>query len=176
MTTKFVGKKTTVRDSFKAYAEKKLAKLNKFFESEADATIVVSNEAQDETVEVTIKASGLFFRAEKTSDDRTVAFDMVMDVLTRQIVKNKKKLEKKFKAAIPEDFFTAQPEEEKEEPEKTLVRKKKFFVGTMTADEAVLQMELIGHEFFMFRNPADGQINVVYRRRDGNYGLLEPID
>jgi len=171
MTTKYIGRKTTVRDSFKEYADKKLAKLDKFFENDAVATVVVSNNTPDETVEVTIKSSGMFFRAEKTSHDRIVSLDMVMDVLTRQIVKNKQKLDKKFRVPVPDDFFDPK-EEDTKVPE--LVKRKSFYVGVMTPDEAVLQMEMIGHEFFMFRDAESGEINVVYKRKDGNYGLLIP--
>ncbi len=171
MTTKYIGRKTTVRDSFKEYADKKIAKLDKFFENDAVATVVVSNNTPDETVEVTIKSAGMFFRAEKTSHDRIVSLDMVMDVLTRQIVKNKQKLDKKFRVPVPDDFFDPK-EEDTKVPE--LVKRKSFYVGVMTPDEAVLQMEMIGHEFFMFRDAESGEINVVYKRKDGNYGLLIP--
>lgn len=170
MNISYVGKKTTVRDSFKDYSAKKLKKLEKFFADDPDVLVVVTNSNEKETVEVTIKSNGMFFRAEKMSEDRMVSLDMVSDVLYRQIVRNKSKLEKRLKVSLPQE--DALPESVDAE---SLVRTKKFRVDVMDAEEAILQMNMIGHEFFMFRNGETGEINVVYRRKDGNYGLLEPI-
>ena len=172
MKISYMGKKTTIKDSFKNYAEKRLKKLEKFFDDDPTATIIVTNENEKETVEVTIKSRGMFFRAEKVSDDRQISLDMVVDVLQSQIVRNKDRLEKRYKGAPAP--FSELPDEEPQEMD-ALVRTKKFPVGVMDVEEAILQMNLLGHEFFMFRNGETGEINVVYRRKDGNYGLLEPI-
>ena len=135
--------------------------------------IVVTNEGDEETVEVTIKSRGMFFRGEKTSRDRQISLDLVADVLSSQIVRNKNRLERRLKTPVPViEELTGELEQEGPD---TLVKTKKFPVAVMDVEEAILQMNLLGHEFFMFRNGETGEINVVYRRKDGNYGLLEPV-
>lgn len=175
MTINYIGKKTTIRDSFKEYTEKRMKKLEKFFDDDPQVTIIVTNHNEDETVEVTIKSHGMFFRAEKTTNDRQVSLDNVVDILSKQIVRNKSRLEKRLKASI--DFSAlAEPTEMPNSPETELVKTKKFNVGTMDVEEAILEMNMLGHEFYMFCNADSGDMNVVYRRRDGNYGLLEPTE
>jgi putative sigma-54 modulation protein len=173
MNITYLGRKTTVKDSFKEYAEKRLKRLEKFFDDDPNVMIVVTNNDEEETVEVTIKSRGMFFRGEKTSKDRQVSLDLVVDVLTSQIVRNKTRLERRLKTPLP------MPEEGSYTGVQTdasaLVKTKKFQVNVMDVEEAILQMNLLDHEFFMFRSGETGEINVVYRRKDGNYGLLEPI-
>ena len=121
---------------------------------------------------MTVKSRGMFFRAERDSNDRLTSLDLAVDVLTQQIVRNKNRLEKRFKGAeLP---LLEEPDHEAYAPD-VLVKTKKFAVGVMDVEEAILQMNMLGHEFFMFRNGDTGEINVVYRRRDDNYGLLEPM-
>ena len=169
------SRKTTVKDSFRDWAEKKLKKLDRFFEEDAQAAIVVSNERDRETVEVTVQSRGMIFRAEKTSADRLDSLDAVVDSLTRQIVKNKNKLEKKGKTkpTTLEGFedYTADLRDE----EYHVVKTKQFDLKPMTVDEAILQMNMLDHQFYMFQNEADGLVSVVYKRNDGDYGLLEPV-
>lgn len=161
---------TSVRDAFRERAEKKLHKLDRFFEDDADAIVRVTNEGARETVEVTIHSRGMLFRAEKTTDDRMDSLEAVVDALTRQIVKNKTKLEKKFKTgSFQESFDFDEPEEDY-----GITRAKKFTVKPMSTQEAILQMNMLGHSFFMFRNEETDEINVVYVRTEGDYGLLEP--
>ena len=117
----------------------------------------------------------MFFRGEKTSRDRQVSLDMVVDVLSSQIVRNKNRLERRLKTPVPQPAELEIPELEDQEGPDTLVKTKKFPVAVMDVEEAILQMNLLGHEFFMFRSGETGEINVVYRRKDGNYGLLEPV-
>ena len=177
MTVNYIGKKTVIRDSFKEYAEKRLKKLGKFFDDDPVVNIIVTNHNEDETVEVTIQSHGMFFRAERTSDDRQASLDVVLDVLQKQIVRNKERLEKRMKATM--DFTAFGPvevlAEEQVLPAAELVKTKKFHVDTMDVEEAILQMDMLGHTFFLFRDPDSGEINVVYRRNDGNYGLLQPL-
>ena len=177
MTVNYIGKKTVIRDSFKEYAEKRLKKLGKFFDDDPVVNIIVTNHNEDETVEVTIQSHGMFFRAERTSDDRQASLDLVLDVLQKQIVRNKERLEKRMKATM--DFTAFGPGEvlagEQVLPAAELVKTKKFHVDTMDVEEAILQMDMLGHTFFLFRDPDSGEINVVYRRNDGNYGLLQPL-
>ena len=176
MTVNYIGKKTVVRDSFKEYAEKRMKKLGKFFDDDPVVNIIVTNHNEDETVEVTIQSHGMFFRAERASDDRQTSLDLVLDVLQKQIVRNKDRLEKRWKSTVDVTAF-AEPEIlEESHPATELVKTKKFHVDTMDVEEAILQMNMLGHAFFLFRSAEDGGINVVYRRHDGNYGLLQPLE
>ena len=173
MNITYLGRKTTIKDSFKEYAAKRLKRLEKFFDDDPNVMIVVTNEGDEETVEVTIKSRGMFFRGEKPSRDRQISLDLVADVLSSQIVRNKNRLERRLKTPVPViEELTGELEQEGPD---TLVKTKKFPVAVMDVEEAILQMNLLGHEFFMFRNGETGEINVVSRRKDGNYGLLEPV-
>lgn len=176
MTVNYIGKKTVIRDSFKEYAEKRLKKLGKFFDDDPVVNIIVTNHNEDETVEVTIQSHGMFFRAERTSDDRQTSLDLVLDVLQKQIVRNKERLEKRLKSSMDFTAFAADEILEEAVSAAELVKTKKFRVEMMDVEEAILQMNMLGHTFFMFRSPETGEINVVYRRKDGNYGLLQPIE
>lgn len=172
MTIHMTARNTSIRDNFKKSLEKKLSKLNRFFDDEVAANVTVTHEGGRETVEVTIKSNDLFFRSEKTTGDRLDSLDMVVDALFRQIVKNKSKLQKRMRGAAFEPGFDADYIGADESYE--IVRSKRFNIKPMDVEEAVLQMNLIGHNFYMFRNSASGEINVVYRRNDGKYGVLEP--
>ena len=168
------SRKTTVKDSFRDWAEKKLKKLDRFFEEDAQAAIVVTNERERETVEVTVQSRGMIFRAEKTSADRLDSLDAVVESLIKQIVKNKNKLEKKgkTKAATLEGFeeYAAEPHDD----EYHVVKTKAFDLKPMSVDEAILQMNMLDHQFYMFQNDANDLVCIVYKRTDGDYGLLEP--
>lgn len=171
MRVNITARNTGIKDSFRARAEKKLAKFDKFFGGNAQAQVTVIHSGDHETVEVTIKSEGLFFRAERTADEREDALEAVIDSLFRQIVKNKSKLEKRMKSAS----FTPEFVEEMDEPEEyRVVKTKRFPVKPMEVDEAILQMNMLDHTFFVFRSAESGQINVVYKRHDGNYALIEP--
>lgn len=167
------GRKTTIRDSFKERVEKKLSKLDRFFEEDATAQVTVTNEHERETVEVTVQSRGMYFRAEKTTGDRLDSLDLVVDALVKQIVKNKTKLEQKLRVSAFDPSYHDEPAEPEEY---RLVKTKRFPVKPMAVEEAILQMNLLEHEFYMFRNSEDGLINVVYKRKDGNYGLIEPLE
>ena len=173
MNISITARKTTVKDSFREKVEKKLRKLDRFFDDEAKAVVIVTNERERETVEVTITYRGMIFRAEKTTADRSDSLDAVCDILFKQIVKNKSKLETKVRARAFEDLS---PEETGEqEGAYNLVKHKKFPVHAMSADEAILQMNMLGHEFFLFENAETGELNIVYSRHGNSYGLIEPI-
>lgn len=172
MTINIAAKGTTVREGFKNSLEKKLSKLDRFFDDNAVANVTVTNEGGRETVEVTIKASGMYFRAEKTTADRLDSLDSVVDALFRQIVKNKSKLEKRlrktaFDPGYEQDFIGT-------ESSYRVVRSKRFNMKPMDVEEAILQMNLIGHNFFVFFNSDTEEVCAVYKRNDGDYGLLEP--
>lgn len=171
MKVNITSRNTGIKDSFRARVEKKLAKFDKFFGDSAQAQVTVIHSGDHETVEVTIKSEGLFFRAERTADEREDALEAVIDSLFRQIVKNKSKLEKRMKAAA----FTPDFVEEMYEPDEyKVVKTKRFPVKPMEVEEAILQMNMLDHTFFVFRNAESGEINVVYKRHDGNYALIEP--
>ena len=171
MNVTITARKTTVKDSFKERVEKKLAKLDRFFDDTANANVVVRNEGDRETVEITILSNGMFYRAEKTTEDRLDSLEVVTDVLFKQIVKNKSKLAARMKAKVFEGIEEPE-EEEASEP----IKIKRFEITAMTVEEAILQMNLLDHTFFMFRNADTGEMNVVYRRHANSYGVIEPIE
>lgn len=171
MNISITARKTTVKDSFKDRVEKKLKKFDRFFDDDAKAVVTVTSEKDRETVEVTIGSNGMIFRAEKTTGDRAESLDAVVDILFKQIVKNKNKLESKMRARAFEDLGE---EGAVEAATYELVKRKRFAVRAMEIDEAILHMNMLGHEFFMFENAETGEMNVVYHRHGGDYGLLEP--
>lgn len=174
MKTTIVGRKCTPKESFKDHAEKKLAKIDKFFGGEGTAKITASvNKNNTTTVELTVQNNGLFFRSQASDPDMTAALDKCVDSMIRQIRKNKTKVEKKLKsgnfdALIPEEAPAVEEEEFK------LVRQKNIVVKPQTVDEAILQMNLLEHDFYLFENIDTGDVNVVYARKEGGYGVLEP--
>ena len=167
-----VGRKCTPRDSFKERAEKKLAKLDKFFGDEANAKVTATVEKKFQTVEVTVDNNGMFFRAQAKAENMNDALDECVDLLIRQIRKNRTKLEKRFRGGtIPEIDAADEPEEE---TQFEVVRTKVIPLKPQSVDEAILQMNRLGHKFYMFRNSADGAVALVYSRDDGGYGLIIP--
>lgn len=173
MKMNMTARKLTLDPSFKDRAQKKLKKLDRFFGEDADVMVTVTPEHSEVTVEIVVRADNMIFRAERTALDKTDALENAVDLLFKQIVKNKSKLAQKLKV----DAFAApvDVEFEEEEGDFRVVREKRFDIDVMTVQEAILQMNLLGHSFFMFRNPEEGgQVNVVYRRRNDDYGLLVP--
>lgn len=164
-------RKTFVNELDKEMIEKKIGKLAKFFNEDTEATVTVSSQKNDKIVEVTIFANGLVYRAEERNEDILDAVDRAEVAIDRQIRRNKTRLEKAIKreAFIPE-VDDAPVEEEKEF---NIIRTKSHFLKPMTPEEAVLQMNLLGHEFFIFFNAATETTDIVYKRKDGNYGLIE---
>ena len=169
----YTARKVNLRDNFKERVEKKLKKFEKIFSEDATANVVVTLNKNNQTVEITIKDNSMIYRAEKTQLEMNDALDKCVDVLGRQLRKNKAKLEKKLKSGSIDDLFEA-PLEEVDEEEYKLVRTKRIPLKPVTVDEAILQMNLLGHKFYMFTNVDTGEVNVVYTRDDGAYGLLEP--
>ena len=166
------ARNTVVKDSFKERVEKKLRKFDRFFD-DAKAFVTVTNEGERETVEVTIKAEKLVFRAEKTTSDRIDSLESVCDLLFRQIVKNKNKLEHRLKASA----FNAEYDDAPYQPEEyQVVRTKRFPVKPMDVEEAILQMNMLGHSFFVYRNGSTGESHVVYERNNGSYGVSEAVE
>lgn len=166
------GRKVTLKDSFKERVELKMNKISRFFSDDAEANITVHVEKDRQTVEVTIYDAGMIFRAEESALDMTDALEKVTDIIVRKIRRNKTRLEKKLRQSafddLPYDEALDQGEQHFD-----VVRSKSFPMKPMSVDEAILQMNLIEHIFYMFLNEETGLVSVVYRRNDGNYGLIE---
>ncbi len=163
----FSGRNVKVKDSFKEQAAERLAKLDRFFAQEVDCRVLVTVLPASQKVEITLPVNGFIYRAEQEADEMEQALEIAVDKLVQQIVKNKSKLEKKgIKQLMVDD--------EPEEDEFHLVRTKRFAAKPMSVDEAILQMNQLGHTFFLFLNPDTDSICLVYRRKDGDYALLEP--
>ncbi len=169
-----VGRKVNLRNNFRELVEKKLQKFDRIFDEDAEATVTVTVERNRQTVEITIRQRGMICRAEETASEMNEALDHVVAALGRQIRRNKTRLEKAKKmdpGVVLADDYYEEPDEEL-----TVARVKRFPVEVMTPEEAILQMDLMGHEFFLFRDDESGEIHVVYRRHDGSCGLLIPED
>lgn len=168
------GRKVNLRDHFKELVEKKLSRFDRIFDEDAQAKVVVTVLKNRQTVEITIRSRGMYYRAEKTADEMNDALDDVISALASQIRRNKARLDKKIHSSALTEDAQSLPKKNEEPDEFKVVRTKHFFVKPMSVEEAILQMNLLEHQFFMFRNEDDNEINVVYKRRDGNYGLLTP--
>ncbi|MEG0803395.1 MAG: ribosome-associated translation inhibitor RaiA [Pygmaiobacter sp.] len=166
------GRKVALKQNFIDRAQDRLAKLDKFFSEDASAQITVTVEKDWQTVEVTVHDKGFVARAEKDAPSMEEALDAAVDVLTRQIVKNRRRLENRLYKPAFDDFAPLHADDE-EEPF-AIVREKHFYVKPNTVEEAILEMNLVGHSFYLFRNVDSDEINVVYRRKNGSYGLLIP--
>lgn len=169
-----VGRQMSVRESLKQLVEKKLSKFDRFFDDEAEAIVKFGHVRDLERLEITISAGGTLFRCEEEESSYENALDECIESIERQIRKNKTRLAKKLRegAFVPAPVAPEAPAEVEEE--NTVIRTKVFRMKPMTPDEAILQMNLLGHDFFMFRDSVSEENCVVYRRRDGAYGLIVP--
>ena len=165
------GRRVTLKPTFVERAEAKLSRMDKFFPGQAEAKVTVNVEKHRQTVEITVRDNGLTLRAEKASERMEDALDDAIELLQRRVVKNRKRLGDKLTstATWPADAPAAEPEESFD-----VIREKRFAVRPCSTEEAILQMNLLDHSFFLYRNAEDGQIQVVYRRADGGYGVLIP--
>jgi putative sigma-54 modulation protein len=177
------GENIEVTPALRDYAEKKFGRLEKYFENTSSFTCHVTLRVLrgEQTVEVTIPMPGLILRAEDTHSDLYAAIDLVVEKLERQIRKYKTKVNRKSRQ-IPSTaqlFVELEPQEnvgmeEEDDAGISVVRTKRFNLKPMDAEEAVLQMDMLGHSFYVFSNADTAEVNVVYRRKDGRYGLIEP--
>ena len=168
------GRNINVTDGLRHMIDKKLGKLDKFFKPETVCNVTLSTQKDLQKIEVTIPVKGTVIRAEEASADMYQSIDLVEDVIERQIRKYRTKLiDRKQNVQLFADTFVEE-EEEQDEPEIQILRTKQFDLKPMTPEEACLQMELIGHTFFVFQNGDSGQVNVVYKRKGNTYGLIEP--
>lgn len=167
------GRKCTPRDSFKEHAEKKLQKVERFFDDSAEAKVTATVEKSCQIVEVTVATRGMIFRSEERAQNMNEALDKCVDSLIRQIRKNKTRLEKRLRAGSLDSVIIAS-EPEEEELDFNVVRTKHVSVKPQSVDEAILQMNLLDHQFYLFRNAETDAVNVVYKRQDGGYGVIVP--
>ena len=179
MNITFNGRKIVLDDSFKDLVNKKLLRLEKLFGNEANARVVVTKGQNRETVEVTITHDGNLYRAEDTSSSKNESIDRALKALARQMRKHKTKLSKRFKGNITLDDVLPSIDEDLEpviEPAYSIVKSKEFAIKPMNVDEAILELDLLGHPFFIFKDAQTNEINVIYKRKDNKYGLLVPRD
>lgn len=172
MKTTIVGRKCTPKDSFKQHAEKKLKKIDKFFSDEAEAKITVTVEKSEQIVELTIKSRGMYFRAEESAADMNDALDECIDFIIRKIRKNKTKVSKRLRDDAVVNW-EAEPDDDSN-GEFDIIRSKSIYLKPEMPEEAILQMEMLGHQFYIFFNGESEKVCVVYKRKDGGYGLIEP--
>ena len=167
------GKNIEVSDYLENIVHKKIRKLDKFFSDETEAMVTLSVEHNRHIAEVTIPYDGGVIRAEEVTGDMYASIDNVINKIEKQVHKFRKRIEKDHRSGI----FSADEldyEEEEEEEGPRIVRVKHFDIKPMSEEEAMLQIELLGHSFYVFENAETGSINVLYKRNDGNYGLIEP--
>lgn len=170
------GDKLKITDSMHAYIEEKLGKLEKYLKNsdEIRANVIVKVKNHEQRVEITIPLKTYIVRAEETKDDFYAAVDKALDTLERQIRKNKTRLmSKQGKTNHDFDMSMIETEPEKEPEEKKIVKRKSVEVKPMDEEEAILQMELLGHQFYMYKDSNTNKTAVVYQRNDGNYGVIE---
>ncbi|HZK24041.1 MAG TPA: ribosome-associated translation inhibitor RaiA [Oscillospiraceae bacterium] len=168
------GKNIEVTEALKDYAEKKVSKIDKYFAYDTEAQVTLSVERGIHKVEVTVLINGMILRAEEKTNDMYASIDQVVDKLERQIAKYKTRINRKSRQTGSLKAMNELPAIE-EEKDLFVVKNKRFVVKPMPVEEAILQMNLLGHDFFVFVNAENNhEINVVYRRHDGKYGLIEP--
>lgn len=168
----FTEKRIDATPAMKEYAEKKISKIDKYFKTESEAFVTFSTERGRYIAEVTIKNNGMFYRVKETTGDMCASIDSAVATIERQIRKNKTRLEKRLRTDAFERVVVPMVDDEPEEEFK-IVRNKRFSIQPMGVQEAILQMNLLEHEFFAFRNADEGDaFAVVYKRNDGGYGLI----
>ena len=169
-----VGKQIELTEGLKARVEDRFSKLDKYFYKDTEGYVTLSVQKEDQVVEATIHSGSLMLRVEEATTDMYMSIDNAVEILERQLRKNKTRLEKKMKKEFVETVaFDQIADAPAEDDEIKIVRTKKIESKPMSPEEAVLQMELIGHAFFIFTNCDTGEKNVVYRRKKGDYGLIE---
>ena len=172
MKLNITGKNMEITDSLQERIQKKLGKLDKFLNESEEVNVRLSQEKLRNTVEITINLGGDILRVEETSNDMYNSIDGANDKIVRQIRRHRTKLEKRLRVNAFQDEVPAEDEEESVE----LVRVKRFAVKPMSVDDAIAQMEMLGHSFYLFLNAETDTTCVVYKREAGNYGLLESVN
>ena len=176
MELKIRGDKIKITKAMKDYIEEKLSKLDKYLEKSKDvsASIIVKVKGHEQTVEITIPLKSFILRSEETQEDFYAAVDKTIDKLERQIRKNKTRLMTKHeKASFDFNFDSIVVDKKDDKDEHKIVKRKAIEVKPMSEEEAILQMDLLGHQFFMYKDSETMDVAIVYKRKDGNYGVLE---
>lgn len=175
MTYNVICKQIELSDNTKEKLLTKIRRIDKFFGEGDNCKIVVSQQKNRMVLEITISYKGFLIRGEARNEDLQIAADICLENLDRQIRKNKTRLEKSLRSGGFENYLSVvdDPVEVEEEKEINIIKRKRFVSKPMSAEEAVLQMNMLGHDFFVFANPETMETNIVYRRKDGNYGLIE---
>ncbi|MDI6869889.1 MAG: ribosome-associated translation inhibitor RaiA [Bacillota bacterium] len=174
------GKNVEITPALRSYAEKKVGKLEKYFKpAEVTAQVMMRVERELHVVEVTLQVDALLLRGEERTADMYASIDGVLEKLERQIRKYKTRINRKLRMEAGTRPQETKPPVSPEPPAEgeamgQVIRTKRFPIKPMSVEEAIMQMDLLGHDFFVFRNSVNGEINVVYRRADGNFGLIEP--
>ena len=173
MKCKIRGEKIKVTSAIQDYIETKLSRLDKYFKSaDVDASVLIRVKGKEQAIEVTIPYDKYTLRSEERRDDLYAAIDLVIDKLEGQIRKNKTKLKKQIKKS--EEFFNFDFEIASEDvQDNKIVKRKSFEMKPMSEEEAILELELLGHDFYIFKDAKTNDINVLYKRKDGNYGIIE---
>lgn len=169
------GEKVTITQAMKSYITEKLSKLDKYFENpdEINANVLVRIKGLEQIIEVTALTKRFTLRAEESNEDFYAAVDLVVSKLERQMRKNKDRLNRKYKNIESVDFnFDYEQEETEEENASTIVKRKNISMKPMDEEEAMLQIELLNHDFFVFKNIDEECVSVLYKRKDGNYGII----
>ena len=168
------GDKMVVTDAIKDYTENKLSRLEKYFkDDDITANVLTRVRGNAQIVEVTIPTSKFILRSEEESDDLYAAIDLVTDKLERQIRKNKTRLNRRTKESVKEFNFDYEIETNDEDAKEKIVKRKNIEMKPMDEEEAILEMELLGHNFFVYKDMDTNKVCVLYKRKDGNYGLIE---
>ena len=167
------GKNLDITEGLRSAVEEKIGKLERYFTDSTEVHVTLSTEKNRQKIEITIPMKGSIIRAEEVSSDMYVSIDLVEEVIERQLRKYKNKLIDKEQNAVHlnQEFID---EDAYEEEEIQIIRSKKFAMKPMDPEEACVQMELLGHNFFVFRNSETEEVNVVYKRKGNTYGLIEP--
>ena len=175
MKINITGKNIELTDGLKSAVEERLSKLEKYFSDSTIANVTLSVEKERQKIEVTIPMKGHMIRSEQVSNDMYVSIELVVEVIERQLKKYRKKLVSKQQEVaanyFTEDFSDISNESDEEV---SIIKTKKFGMKPMFPEDACVQMELLGHDFFVFMNAETEEVNVVYKRKDNNYGLIEP--
>lgn len=174
MEIKIKGKNVEITEALRQHAEKKVNKIGKYFEQDPlEAQVTMAIERGLHIVDITVLINGLILRGEERTGDMYASIDNAVEKIERQIHKYKTRINRRLRE---ENRVVLQPVKEKVEEvlEPAIVRTKRFAIKPMSAEEAVMQMDLLGHDFYVFFSSDSEEVNVVYKRRDGNYGLIEP--
>lgn len=168
------GKNIDITPALKDYVEKRVGKITKYFDAHGEITVILTVEKGRHIVEVTLPVNGMLLRGEEATNDMYTSIDLVIEKLEKQIEKYKTKLSRKLRGGLFKGELLPVTTETVETDELKVVKTKRFAVKPMNVEEAILQMNMINHDFYVFMNADSEDVNVIYRRKDGNYGLIEP--